>query len=133
MPDTTRILGGILLLSLVTVETGGVYLVSLARGAASATPFQISFARAGHAHAGVLLILSLTALLYADAAHVTGPLGWLARLGVPAAALLMPAGFFFASMGEGRKAPNALIGLVYVGGLILAAGLTSLGIGLLVA
>jgi hypothetical protein len=131
--DTTRILAGILLLSLVTVETGGIYLVSLARGAASATPFQTAFARAGHAHAGVLLILSLTALLYADAAHETGVWGWLARLGVPVAAILMPAGFFFASMGKDREAPNALIGLVYVGGAVLAAGLTSLGVGLLVA
>jgi hypothetical protein len=131
--DTTRILAGILLLSLVTVETGGVYLVNLVRGAAPATPFQMGFARAGHAHAGVLLVLSLTGLLYADTAHLTGFWGWVARVGVPAAALLMPAGFFFSSMGAGRNTPNALITLVYTGGVVLAAGLASLGIGLLVA
>ncbi|WP_292988407.1 hypothetical protein [Mycobacterium sp.] len=39
MSDITRILAGILLLSLMTVETGGVYLVRLVQGAAPATPF----------------------------------------------------------------------------------------------
>lgn len=131
MQETTRILAGILMLSLVTVETGGVYLVRLVQGAAPATSFQLGFARAGHAHAGVLLILSLTGLLYADAAHLTGPLGWLARVGVAAAALLMPAGFFFSSMGKNRTSPNALIALVYTGAIVLAAGLASLGVGLL--
>lgn len=133
MSDTTRILAGILLLSLVTVETGGVYLVRLVQGAAPATPFQLGFARAGHAHAAVLLVLSLTALLYADAVHLTGVWGWLSRVGVPVAALLMPAGFFFSSMGNGRTSPNALIALVYTGAIVLAAGLASLGIGLLAA
>jgi hypothetical protein len=133
MSDSTRILAGILLLSLVTVETGGLYLVRLVRGAAPSTPFQLGFARAGHAHAGVLLVLSLTGLLYADAVHLTGLWGWLSRVGVPAAALLMPAGFFFSSMGEGRTAPNGFIALVYTGGIVLAAGLASLGIGLLIA
>lgn len=133
MSDATRILAGILLLSLVTVETGGLYLVRLVRQAAPATPFQIAFARAGHAHAGVLLILSLTGLLYADTVHLTGLWGWLSRIGAPAAAVLMPAGFFFSSMGTGRTTPNGFITLLYVGGAILAAGLTSLGIGLLVA
>lgn len=133
MSDTTRILAGILLLSLVTVETGGLYLVRLVQGAAPATPFQLGFARAGHAHAAVLLVLSLTALLYADAVHLTGLWGWLSRVGVPAAALLMPAGFFFSSMGEGRTSPNGFIALVYTGAIVLAAGLAALGIGLLAA
>jgi hypothetical protein len=133
MSDTTRILAGILLLSLVTVETGGLYLVRLVQGAAPATPFQLGFARAGHAHAAVLLVLSLTALLYADAVHLTGPWGWLSRIGVPAAALLMPAGFFFSSMGEDRTSPNGFIALVYTGAIVLAAGLAALGIGLLAA
>jgi hypothetical protein len=131
MSETTRILAGILLLSLVTVETGGLYLVRLVQGATPATSFQLGFARAGHAHAAVLLILSLTGLLYADAIHLAGIWGWLSRVGVPAAALLMPAGFFFSSMGKHRTFPNALIALVYIGGIILAGGLASLGIGLL--
>lgn len=77
--------------------------------------------------------LALTALLYADAAHLSGSWGWLARLGVPVAALLMPGGFFAASVGQGRTSPNRLIALVYLGGATLAASLASLGIGLLTA
>jgi hypothetical protein len=133
MSDTTRILAGILLLSLVTVETGGLYLVRLVRGAAPATPFQLGFARAGHAHAAVLLVLSLTALLYADAVHLSSAWGWLSRVGVPAAALLMPAGFFFSSIGKDRATPNGFIALVYAGAIVLAASLASLGVGLLTA
>ena len=133
MSDETRILAGILLLSLVTVETGGLYLVRLWRSSEGITEFQVGFARAGHAHAGVLLVLSLTALLYADTAGLTGGWNWVARSGVPLAAILMPAGFFAASAGQGRDRPNGLIALVFAGAVVLALGLASLGIGLLVA
>ena len=133
MSDQTRILAGILLLSLVTVETGGLYLVKLWCSRDGATDFQVGFARAGHAHAGVLLVLSLTALLYADTAGLSGGWNWIARSGVPIAAILMPAGFFAASMGQGRTGPNGLIAVVYAGAVVLALGLSSLGIGLLTA
>lgn len=133
MSDESRVLAGILLLALVTVETGGLYMVRLVRGKADVTPFQLAFARAGHAHAGVLLILALVCQLLADAADLTGVWNWLARSGVAAAALLMPAGFFFSSMGRGRSQPNALIAMVFVGAVVLALGLASLGVGLLTA
>ncbi|MBW3665001.1 MAG: hypothetical protein KY469_18045 [Actinobacteria bacterium] len=134
LSDGARTLAAILVLSLVTVETGGLYLVRLVRGAAPATPFQLRFARAGHAHAGVLLILSLVALLYAETVGLeTDALGLLARSGVPIAAILMPAGFFFSSLGKDVDEPNRAIVLVYAGGLILAAGLIALGVGLLTA
>lgn len=133
LADGTRITAAILLLGLVTVETGGAYLVSIVRGAAPATPFQMSFARAGHAHAGVLLILSLVGLLYADAANLGGFLGLIGRSGVPAAALLMPAGFFFSSMGQDVTKPNRFIVLLYVGAVCLAIGLVALAVGLLQA
>ncbi len=127
---STRI-AGILFIALVTVETGGLYLIKLLRGAAPATDFQLSFARAGHAHAGVLLILSLVGLLYADALALDGPWDTVARSGVPIAAFLMPAGFFFSSMGQGTTRPNRLIALTYLGGTCLAVGLLALGVGLL--
>ena len=133
MSEETRILGGVLLLSLVTVETGGLYLLTLWRRSAGVTDFQVGFARAGHAHAGVLLVLSLVALLYVDVAGLTGGWGWLARAGIPVAAILMPAGFFASSMGQGRTGPNRLVGLVYAGAVVLALGLSSLGVGLLLA
>jgi len=133
MSDESRILAGILFLSLVTVETGGLYMVKLWKDAAGATPFQIGFARAGHAHAGVLLVLGLLAQLYADQTDLSGFFGWLARSGVPAAAILMPGGFFAASAGKGLTRPNRFIALVYAGATVLAVSLATLGIGLLAA
>ena len=58
MSDESRVLAGVLLPALVTVETGGLSLVSPVRGKVEATPFQLAFARAGHA-AAVLLVLAL--------------------------------------------------------------------------
>jgi hypothetical protein len=133
MSEESRVLAGILLLALVTVETGGLYMVRLVRGSTESTPFQLAFARAGHAHAGVLLILALVCQPLADAADLSGPWGWLSRSGVAAAALLMPGGFFLSSLGRGREAPNAFIAMVFAGAAVLALGLASLGVGLLAA
>lgn len=134
LSDSASTLAGILALSLVTVESGGLYLLRLARGDEAATDLQQSFARAGHAHAGVLLILSLVGLLYAEAGGLdSAGVGLLARSGVPVAAILMPAGFFFSSLGHGTTTPNRWILLVYLGAISLAAGLVALGVGLLAA
>lgn len=133
LSEASRTTAGILLLALVTVETGGLYLVKLVRGRAPATEFQEKFARAGHAHAGVLLLLALICQVLADSTQQTGPLSWLSRSGVAVSALLMPGGFFFSSMGAGRTEPNRLIALVFAGAALLAASLLSLGIGLLTA
>ena len=133
MSDESRILAGVLFLSLVTVETGGLYMVKLWKDAAGATPFQIGFARARHAHAAVLLVLGLLCQLFVDQTDLSGFAEWLARAGVPAAAILMPGGFFAASAGRGLTRPNRLIVVVYAGALVLAASLATLGIGLLTA
>lgn len=47
------------------------------------------------------------------------------------AALLIPGGFFFSSMGRGATRPNRLVALIAVGAVALAAGVGALGIGLL--
>jgi hypothetical protein len=120
-------------MSLVTIEAGGFAVMRIVRGQQESTPFQTSFARAGHAHAGVLVILGLVVQVYADASTLEGFFGEMARYGVPAAAILMPAGFFFSAAGRGRSQPNALIVLVYLGALLLALGVSSLGVGLLAA
>lgn len=133
LSDASRTTAGILLLALVTVETGGLYLVRIVRGSAPATEFQEKFARAGHAHAAVLLLLALICQVLADSTSQSGLPAWLSRSGVAVSALLMPGGFFFSSMGAGRTEPNRLIALVFVGAALLAASLVSLGIGLLTA
>lgn len=131
LSDTSRQLAGILFLALVTVETGGLYLLKIVRGRQDVTPFQEKFARAGHAHAGVLLVLALVCQPFADATNLPDFWSWVARSGVAMAALLMPGGFFFSSMGQGRTEPNRLIVLVLAGAALLALSLTTLGVGLL--
>jgi hypothetical protein len=68
----SRSTAGILLLA-IAVEWGGWHMLRIVRGRVPATAFQVSFARAGHAHAGVLVILSLVIQLFADAVDVSGP------------------------------------------------------------
>lgn len=134
LSDASRYIAGILLLSLVTVEVGGWYMTRIARGAVPLTDFQKSFARAGHGHAGMLVTLSLVGLLFADAAGAHGFFGWLARLAIPAAAILMPGGFFAASAGRGEVArPNSLLWIVWAGATCLAVGVVSLGVAVLTA
>jgi hypothetical protein len=133
LSDAAMRVAGILLLSVVAIEWGGTFMLRVVRGGVPLTDFQRSFSRAGHAHAGVLVILALVCVLYADAAAQDGLWGWLARSGVAFAAILMPAGFFFSSMGSGRQQPNRLVWLVYAGAVLLAAGVVSLGLALLLA
>ncbi len=87
--------------------------------------------RAGHPHAGVLLVLALVMLRYVDETRLSGPGLWLARHGVPVAAILVPAGFFLSIIHPAATEPNALIALVAAGGLSLVGGVLTLGIGLL--
>ncbi len=134
LTDQSRIIAGVVLLTIVTIEFGGWFLVRITRGAVPMTDFQKSFARAGHGHAGVLVVLSLIGLVLADAAGLTGFSGVVGRLGVPVAAVLMSAGFFASSSGRGEvTGPSRLIWVVWAGAASLAIGVVTLGIGLLVA
>ena len=128
-----RTTAGVLLLTIVFVEYGGTYMLRVVRGRSPLTEFQRSFARAGHAHAGVLVSLALVCQILADATDLSGAAATVARTGVPLAAILMPAGFFFSSMGRDVTQPNRLIALLWVGAASLAAGVVTLGIGLLSA
>lgn len=131
LSQPTQVIAGAVLLTIVTIEFGGWFLTRIVRGAVPMTPFQQAFARAGHAHAGVLVILGLVCLLFVDATGLDGAALWTARLGVPLAAVLMSAGFFLSSIGRNATRPNRLIVLLWLGALCLAAGVLTLGIGLL--
>ena len=129
----SRSIAGVILLTIVTIQFGGWFMTKIARGGVPMTDFQKSFARAGHGHAGVLVILGLVGLLYVDQTDLDGVLLHVARLGIPVAAILMSGGFFAASAGKGRTAPNSFIWILWLGAASLAAGVLTLGIGLLTA
>lgn len=121
----------LLLIAILTIELGGNYVLALARGKEQATDFQKTFARAGHGHAGSFATLGLVCIVLVDLSALTGFWAGLARWSVPAAAVLLPAGFFLSSMGRGRTEPSGLIALVYAGAAVLAVGLVTLAVGLI--
>jgi hypothetical protein len=127
-------LAGILLVVLPSVMFGGLsLLVFLTRGAPgyADNPLRHDLWRAGHAHAGVYLVLSLVMLRYVDEADLPPVWRWLARAGAPSAAILIPAAFFLSVASPAAKEPSGLIGLAYVGALLLAGAVLSLGVGLI--
>ncbi|CAM3836224.1 hypothetical protein [Isoptericola cucumis] len=133
LTDAARITAGIVLLTVVAIESGGYFLVKVVTGRVAATGFQTSFFRAGHAHAGVLVILGLLCVLLTEATDLGGFARWLAATGVLVAAIVMPAGFFFSAMGAGRTSPNRAVVLLPLGAVALAAGVVTLAVGLLTA
>lgn len=133
LSDSSRTTAGVLLLTIVTIQFGGWFMTKIARGDVPMTEFQKSFARAGHGHAGVLVILSLVGLLYVDASGLSGVLLTIGRNGIPVAAILMSGGFFAASAGKGLTRPNRFIAILWIGAASLAAGVLALGLGLITA
>ena len=133
MTDVSMTIAGAILLTIVTIQFGGYFMTKIVRGQVPMTDFQKSFARAGHAHAGVLVILSLVALLYVDQSGLSGFWLWIARLAIPTAAILMSGGFFASSAGKDRTQPNQFLWVLWLGAASLAVGVLTLGIGLITA
>jgi len=134
MTREARLMSGIILITIPTIQYGGYFLLTSLMNKGSGyidNPLRQNFFRAGHAHAGVIVILSLVCQLLADAAILPTPLVWLVRIGVPFAAILISAGFFFSMLPPAATQPSSAVALIYVGALVLAIAVLSLGIGLL--
>jgi hypothetical protein len=134
MTREARLMCGIILITVPTIQYGGYFLLTQLMNKSSGymdNPLRQNFFRAGHAHAGVIVILSLICQLLADNAGLSGSLIWLARIGVPLAAILIPLGFFLSVPLPTATQPNGAISLVYVGAMALAVSVLTLGIGLL--
>lgn len=134
MKHITRVICGIVLLTVPTIEFGGYFLLNVISGNEkdlALTHFQEAMFRAGHAHAGVLVILALVALMLTDYARLNGYFMWLVRIGFPLSAILISGGFFAAATGNQLTEPNNLIGILYVGVFVLAISLVILGVGLI--
>jgi uncharacterized membrane protein len=134
MSRESRMLAGVLLVVLPSVMYGGLTLLSFLTGNVPGyndNPLRHDLWRAGHAHAGVYLVLSLVMLRYVDEAVLSPSWKWLARTGAPIAAILIPAAFFLSVASPAATQPNGLMNLAYVGALFLAAAVLSLGVGLI--
>ena len=133
MSPESRRLAGALLVILPTVMIGGISILTLLINdpAYMRNPLRQDLWRAGHAHAGVFLVLSLVALRYVDEAELGAGSKWLVRLAIPSAAILVPAAFFLSVLSPDATEPNGLIALAYIGAAVLATGVIVLGVGLL--
>ncbi len=134
MTREARTMAGIILITVPTIQYGGYFLLTSLRDRSSHymdNALRQNFFRAGHAHAGVFVILSLVCQVLADAATLPPSLLWLARLGVPLAAILLPMGFFLSMTSPTATEPNGFISLIYFGAAALAVSVLTLGVGLL--
>lgn len=73
LSPTAATTGGVVLLTVVAIAYGGTFLLRVVGGGVPANPLQQSYFRAGHAHAGVLVILGLLVTLFVDLAGVAAP------------------------------------------------------------
>ena len=134
MTREARIMSGIILVTVPTIQYGGYFLLTSLMNKASGymeNPLRQNFFRAGHAHAGVIVILSLVCQILADAAVLPVPILWFVRVGVPLAAVLISAGFFFSVLPPNAAEAGSAVFLIYIGALVLAISVVTLGIGLL--
>lgn len=124
---------GILLILLPTVVFGGVSILTLLNRDPRyrQNPLRQQLWRAGHAHAGIMLIISLIALIYVDQTNLTEAWRNIVRMAIPAAAIFLPAAFFLSVLSPTATRPNVLINLAYVGAVSLTFRLIVLGVGLL--
>ncbi len=132
MNSIQLITAGVVLLTVVGIAYGGAFLLQVVGGKVPVNDLQRSYFRAGHAHAGVLVILGLLIMLLVSLAGIDGPLATLSS-GVLWAAILMPAGFFLSVTGRNPTQPNRMRYLIGAGGVVLTIGLVAAGIALITA
>ncbi|RKS05706.1 hypothetical protein DFP74_1311 [Nocardiopsis sp. Huas11] len=131
MTSAYLISSGVILLTVVGIAYGGTFLLRVVDRTVPVNELQRTYFRAGHAHAGILVILALVIrlLLQDDAVPV-----WSRAMGdlVLVAAVLMPAGFFLSVIGRDPAGPNRLRALIWLGAGSLVLGLVAAGVGLIV-
>src|SRR5262252_8839482 len=128
-----RLVAGVTLLVVPTIMYGGVTLLGiLTKGVAGIPPgnlaldqTQWALFRAGHAHAGVWVVLSLVIQILLDSATLSSWLKWIARIAAPLAAVAISSAFF------GLAYNSGFVALLYFGGACLVLVVLLSGIGLL--
>ncbi len=133
MTRDAKLMSGIILITVPTIQYGGYFLLTSLMNKSSGymeNPLRQNFFRAGHAHAGVIVILSLICQVLADSATLPDSVIWMVRIGVPLAAILMPLGFFLSMTSPTATQPNGSVAFIYAGAIVLAISVLTLGIGL---
>src|SRR3989442_7581030 len=106
--EPAEVLPIVSLLSIVTVEFGGHALLRfITTDRDKLGELRERFFRAGHAHAGVLLVLTLVYFLYLPRARYSDGLKW-AFGGILLAGVLAQSGGFFVHLGIGQAGARSL-------------------------
>jgi len=124
---------GATIISIVAIASGGAFLLRVVTGNHEANGLQKSFFRAGHAHAGVLVMLGLLLSILGNAAGANPACANSGAIAVLLAAIMMPAGFFLSVLGRNPARPNRMIASVWVGATLLIAGVLTSGVATLLA
>jgi len=126
--DPVKLFTVIVLISLPTVMFGGYSLLRLS-AAQKLTPFQHNYFRAGHAHAGVLLVLSLVSLSLLAGTELSTGVRWLFCLLLLIGVLAQSGGMFVHAFtgraGEWSRGNTLTVaggGLLAIALLVLAWG-----------
>jgi hypothetical protein len=136
MSEASTDVAGVLLITVPTIAFGGVRLLSAIwrrEPGYMDNPVRQNLWRAGHAHAGVLVIFALVGLLLLDRADLSSGLESAVRIGLVIPPIVMPLGFFLSVASPRSDQPSGLIYLVPTGGVVLSATALALGIGLVTA
>jgi hypothetical protein len=135
MSDQARWMIAIAFISIPTIAFGGTFLLSILRrqtGRENITEEQKAYFRAGHAHAGVLVLLNILGQLALDQSRFGEGLVWVLRIGLFASPLLVSGGFFGGAPRRAGGPTTPLMRLVPIGAVVLGLSTLGVGVGLLV-
>jgi hypothetical protein len=131
MSDAARWMVALAFISLPTIAFGGTFLLSILKRAAGSekiTAVQRDYFRAGHAHAGVLVLLAIVGQFALDYSRFDEWAVWALRIGLFVSPLLISGGFFGGAPRTADGPPGPLVKLIPVGAVVL--GLSTVGLGI---
>jgi hypothetical protein len=131
--EPSRLLAILALVGLLGVEYGGWALLTFITGREGLSSAQQRWFRAGHAHAGTLLVLSLVYFRYLSDTSMSMTLRWTGGILMLVGILAQSGGFFVHMASGARDASSAGTCLTRSGGLLLGGALLLLTLGLATA
>jgi hypothetical protein len=136
MSDAARWMIAFAFISLPTIAFGGYFLLSILKrqaGTENVTPEQRDYFCAGHAHAGVLVLLAIVGQIVLDNSRLNDSITWALRIGLFIAPLLISGGFFGGAPRKAGTSTSPLIRLIPLGAIVLAFSTIGVGASLLIS